>query len=53
MTRRLQAIERRAGFIGHPAFAVIFYAGVLWLWHVPALYDKAQGNGVDPRDAST
>ncbi len=45
VTRRLQVIERRAGFFGHPAFAVIFYAGVLWMWHVPALYDKAQGNG--------
>ena len=46
VTRRFQALERRAGFVAHPAFAVIFYAGVLWLWHVPALYDQAQGNGV-------
>ena len=46
VTRRLQTIERRAGFFGHPGFAVIFYAGALWLWHVPALYDQAQGNGV-------
>jgi len=45
VTRRLQRIERRAGFLGHPAFAVILYAAVLWLWHVPALYDKAQGDG--------
>src|SRR6185437_14203239 len=45
VTRRLQAAERRAGFLAYPAFAVIFYAGVLWLWHVPALYDKAQGDG--------
>ncbi|MBV9363806.1 MAG: cytochrome c oxidase assembly protein [Solirubrobacterales bacterium] len=45
VTRRLQTIEQRAGFFAHPVFAVIFYAGVLWLWHVPALYDKAQGNG--------
>jgi len=45
VTRRLQRIERRAGFLGHPAFGVIFYAAVLWLWHVPALYDKAQGDG--------
>jgi putative membrane protein len=45
VTRRLQAVERRVGFIAHPAFAVVLYAGVLWLWHVPALYDKAQGNG--------
>jgi putative membrane protein len=44
VTRRLQTLERRAGFLAHPVFAVIFYAGVLWLWHVPALYDQAQGN---------
>jgi putative membrane protein len=46
VTRRLQTIERRAGFFAHPVFAVIFYAGILWLWHVPALYDQAQGNSV-------
>ncbi len=44
-TRRLNAIERRAGFVATPAFAVLAYAGLLWLWHVPALYDRAQGNG--------
>ena len=53
VTRRVQAIERRAGFFGHPVFAVIFYAAVLWLWHVPALYDKAQGNDCGPRASST
>ena len=46
VTRRVQTIERRAGFVGHPAFAVIFYASILWLWHVPALYDQAQGSSV-------
>ncbi|MBV9801735.1 MAG: cytochrome c oxidase assembly protein [Solirubrobacterales bacterium] len=46
VTRRLQRIERRAGFLAHPVFAVIFYAGLLWMWHVPALYDVAQGNSV-------
>jgi putative membrane protein len=46
VTRRVQAIERRAGFLAHPAFAVIAYAGVLWLWHIPAMYDRAQGNGL-------
>jgi putative membrane protein len=40
-TRRLQAIERRAGFLGHPVFAVIAYAGLMWLWHIPAMYDLA------------
>jgi putative membrane protein len=46
VTRRAQQIERRAGFFAHPVFAVIFYAALLWLWHTPALYDKAQGNGL-------
>jgi putative membrane protein len=44
VTRRLQTIERRAGFFASPVFAVIFYAALLWMWHVPALYDQAQGN---------
>jgi putative membrane protein len=38
------AIERRAGFIAHPAFGVIAYVGTMWLWHVPALYDAALTN---------
>jgi putative membrane protein len=46
VTRRLHRIERRAGFLAHPAFAVIIYAAILWLWHIPALYDKAQGADV-------
>jgi putative membrane protein len=46
VTRRVQAIERRAGFFAHPVFAVILYAALLWMWHVPALYDQAQGNSV-------
>jgi putative membrane protein len=41
VTRRLTAIEQRAGFLGHPVFAVIAYAGLMWLWHIPAMYDVA------------
>jgi putative membrane protein len=41
VTRRVQAIERRAGYLAHPAFAVLAYAGFMWLWHVPAIYDAA------------
>jgi putative membrane protein len=41
VTRRLQTVERRAGFLAHPAFAVIAYAGFMWLWHVPKMYDLA------------
>jgi len=41
ITRRLTAIERRAGPFGHPAFAVFLYVGFMWLWHIPAMYDTA------------
>jgi putative membrane protein len=41
VTRRVQVLERRAGFLAHPAFAVVFYAGAMCFWHVPALYDLA------------
>jgi cytochrome c oxidase assembly factor CtaG len=44
VTRRLHGVERRAGVLAHPATAVLLYAGLLWLWHVPALYDRAQGS---------
>ena len=40
-TRVVHRIERRAGILAHPAFGVIAYVGVMWLWHVPALYDAA------------
>jgi cytochrome c oxidase assembly factor CtaG len=40
-TRRISAIERRAGYLAHPAVAVILYAALMWLWHVPAMYDAA------------
>jgi len=40
-TRRLQALEARLGALAHPAFAVVAYVGVIWAWHLPALYDLA------------
>jgi putative membrane protein len=40
-TRRLQALERRMGALARPAFAVVAYVGVIWAWHLPALYDLA------------
>jgi putative membrane protein len=27
--------------IAHPAFAVLAYAGFMWLWHIPKMYDLA------------
>lgn len=40
-TRRLQRLERAAGPLAHPAAAVVLYIAVMWLWHVPKLYDAA------------
>ncbi len=40
-TRRLQRVEQAAGALAHPALAVALYVGVMWVWHVPALYDAA------------
>jgi cytochrome c oxidase assembly factor CtaG len=40
-TRRLQALERALGPLMHPAVAVVLYIAVMWVWHVPALYDAA------------
>lgn len=41
ITRRLHAVERRAGYLAHPAFAVAAYVGFMWAWHIPAMYDAA------------
>src|SRR5579859_4326419 len=41
VTRRLMAIEERAGFLAHPAFAVLFYVFAMTLWHLPKMYDLA------------
>jgi putative membrane protein len=45
-TRRLQHVEEALGPLAHPAFAVALYVAVMWLWHVPALYDAALAHGL-------
>lgn len=40
-TRRMHRIEDAAGPLASPWFAVALYVGVMWVWHVPALYDAA------------
>ena len=40
-TKRLQRLERAAGPLAHPAAAVVLYVAVMWVWHIPALYDAA------------
>jgi cytochrome c oxidase assembly factor CtaG len=41
VTRRVHALERRAGLLAHPAFAVVAYASAMWIWHIPSMYDLA------------
>jgi putative membrane protein len=45
VTRRVTQIERNAGFIAHPAFAVFLYVGMMGFWHVPRMYDLALAHG--------
>lgn len=41
LTRRFHVIEKRAGGLRAPLFAVILYCAVMYAWHVPFLYDAA------------
>lgn len=41
ITRRVQVIERKLGFISNPWFAVFAYCAGMWVWHIPALYNAA------------
>ena len=41
LTRRLVDVERRAGFVGHPVFAIVLYVATMAIWHIPAMYDAA------------
>ncbi|MEX2195015.1 MAG: cytochrome c oxidase assembly protein [Thermoleophilaceae bacterium] len=40
-TRRLVAIERRLGRLAHPAVFLAGWLGLVYVWHIPALYDAA------------
>jgi putative membrane protein len=44
VTRRMLAVERRAGFLAGPVFAITLYVVTMWVWHIPALYDLALEN---------
>jgi putative membrane protein len=41
LTRRLVRVERAAGPLAHPVFAIALYVAVMALWHIPAAYDAA------------
>jgi cytochrome c oxidase assembly factor CtaG len=40
-TRRLVRLEKAAGPLAHPVFAIGLYVVVMWIWHIPAMYDAA------------
>ncbi len=40
-TRRLARVERALGPLASPWIAIAIWLGVMYLWHVPALYDAA------------
>ena len=40
-TRRLQSVERALGPLAHPVTGIVLWLLLLYLWHVPALYDAA------------
>jgi cytochrome c oxidase assembly factor CtaG len=41
VTRRLTALERALGPFAHPLTGLVAWLFVMYLWHVPALYDAA------------
>src|SRR5918992_4126976 len=40
-TRRLHGIERRLGPLASPPAFIVLWLGLVYLWHVPALYEGA------------
>ena len=40
-TRRLVRVERALGPLAHPVCALALWLGLIYLWHVPALYQAA------------
>jgi cytochrome c oxidase assembly factor CtaG len=46
VTRVIHRVEEAAGPFAHPVFGAIAYVGVMWLWHVPSLYDAALENSL-------
>jgi putative membrane protein len=46
ITRAVTDLERQAGALAHPAFAVVLYVSTIWLWHIPSAYDYAVAHPV-------
>ena len=43
-TRRLMRVERALGPFASPGTSIALWLGIMYLWHVPALYDAAAEN---------
>lgn len=43
-TRRLVRLERALGRLAHPATGLCLWLGLIYVWHIPALYDAALRN---------
>jgi putative membrane protein len=41
LTRRLMRVERALGPLAHPATGLVLWLGLMYFWHIPALYDAA------------
>lgn len=38
--------KRLTGFLSQPVFAFLIFNGVMWVWHIPNLYDAALANEI-------
>ncbi len=43
-TRRLQRLERALGPFAHPATGIVLWLALIYLWHIPTMYDAALEN---------
>ncbi len=43
-TRRLTGLERRLGALASPATGIVAWLALMYLWHIPALYEAAVEN---------
>ncbi|HEX6460641.1 MAG TPA: cytochrome c oxidase assembly protein [Thermoleophilaceae bacterium] len=41
LTRRLMAVERALGPFAHPATGIAIWLVLIYVWHIPAMYDAA------------
>jgi cytochrome c oxidase assembly factor CtaG len=41
LTRRLMGVERALGPLAHPATGIALWLFLMYLWHIPAMYDAA------------